>query len=311
MKTNPKSEIRNLEEARNGEVSLSPTRRLAVSFFAAAALLSTLNPQPPPSLAAPFPGFTYQGRLNDSAALASGVYDLRFAIFSMASGGLPISSVLTNAATPVSNGLFTVTLNFGHGLFDGDQRWLEVAVRTNGAGEFSVLSPRQEITSAPKALYAIQAESAFGVPSGGGYRLFTSTNATSGVYLAANATSWSTISDRNAKKNFAAVNAEEVLNKLASVPILQWNYNWEPDDATPNLGPVAQDFKAAFYPNRDDKTITTLEYDGVELAAIQGLNQKVEKQRAELEQKQTEITELKRRLEKLETLLQQRNGGGQ
>jgi hypothetical protein len=70
----------------------------------------------------------------------------------------------------------------------------------------------------------------------------------------------------------------------------------------PNIGPMAQDFKHAFYPGRDDKGITTLEFDGVELAAIQGLNQK-------LEQKETEITELKARLEKLEQLMNEKNGG--
>jgi TolA-binding protein len=70
---------------------------------------------------------------------------------------------------------------------------------------------------------------------------------------------------------------------------------------------VAQDFKPAFYPGRDDKSITTLEFDGVALAAIQGLNQKLEDQ---LEQKQTEITELQqqnrdllKRLEAIEARL--------
>ena len=76
----------------------------------------------------------------------------------------------------------------------------------------------------------------------------------------------------------------------------QWNYKWEKDGDVPDIGPMAQAFKAAFYPGRDDKRITTLEFDGVELAAIQGLNQK-------LEQKEKEITDLRARLEKLEKLL--------
>ena len=79
----------------------------------------------------------------------------------------------------------------------------------------------------------------------------------------------------------------------------------------PNIGPMAQDFIAAFYPGRDDKGITTLQFDGVELAAIQGLNQKVEEQQAELKQKEAEVAELKARLEKLEQMLEKtRNGGG-
>jgi hypothetical protein len=121
-------------------------------------------------------------------------------------------------------------------------------------------------------------------------------NATAGVHLLSGDTAWSSISDRNAKKNFQPVNGEAVLEKLAAMPVLQWNYKWEADTSTPHLGPMAQDFKAAFYPGRDDKSISTLEFDGVELAAIQGLNQK-------LEQKETEIMELKQKNESFEKRL--------
>ena len=72
------------------------------------------------------------------------------------------------------------------------------------------------------------------------------------------------------------------------------------DGDVPHIGPVAQDFKAAFYPGRDDKSITTLEFDGVALAAIQGLNQKLME---ELKHRDTENAELKQRLEALETLV--------
>jgi hypothetical protein len=81
------------------------------------------------------------------------------------------------------------------------------------------------------------------------------------------------------------------------MPVQSWNYKWEADNATPHLGPMAQDFKAAFYPGRDDKTISTLEFDGVELAAIQGLNEKLT---GELKQKETEITELRQQNQLLE-----------
>jgi len=97
--------------------------------------------------------FTYQGRLNDGAAPANGGYDLRFALFDLASGGAQQGNTLTNSATAVSNGLFTVTLDFGN-QFLGADRWLELAVRTKGGGGFSALAPRQHIT--PKA-YALTA----------------------------------------------------------------------------------------------------------------------------------------------------------
>ena len=143
----------------------------------------------------------------------------------------------------------------------------------------------------------------FTARAAGGVRFFSNGSATAGVSLAAGGTSWGVISDRNAKKNFTPVNAKAVLKALAKVPVEKWNYRWEPDDSVRHIGPMAQDFKAAFYPGRDDKTITTLEFDGVALAAIQGLNEMVEEQRAELECKQTEIAELKERMERLEQLV--------
>jgi hypothetical protein len=135
----------------------------------------------------------------------------------------------------------------------------------------------------------------------GGYRLFSNPTLTAGVSLASNATSWATISDKNAKKNFTSVNSLEILEKLAAIPVEKWNYKWEADDSTPNIGPMAQDFVQAFYPGRDDKHITTLEFDGVELAAIQGLNQKLSD---ELQHKEKEIGELKTENESLEQRLE-------
>ena len=97
--------------------------------------------------------FTYQGRLNNGANPANGSYDLTFALFAASSGGGPLNGVITNGSTPVSNGLFTVTLDFGAN-FPGAARWLEIAVRTNGNGAFATLSPRQPLTPAPYAITA-------------------------------------------------------------------------------------------------------------------------------------------------------------
>ncbi len=127
----------------------------------------------------------------------------------------------------------------------------------------------------------------------GGFRLFSNPGATLGVYLAPNGSSWSVISDRNAKKNIRAVNYDAVLDKLSEVPVEQWNYKAESDADTPNLGPMAQDFKHAFYPGRDDKSISTLEFDGVEMAAIQGLNQKLQQKDAEIKELQQSVAELR------------------
>jgi Chaperone of endosialidase len=138
----------------------------------------------------------------------------------------------------------------------------------------------------------------------GGFRFFTASGSV-GARLQAGDTSWSTICDRNEKKNFQPVNGGRVLEKLAALPVQSWNYKWEADTNTPHLGPMAQDFKMAFYPGRDDKSISTLEFDGVELAAIQGLNQKLSDQEARLKKKDSEIQELRQAVAELQKTVRQ------
>lgn len=108
--------------------------------------------------------FTYQGRLNDGASLANGIHDLRFTIYDLAGGGTVVAGPQTNSAVAVSNGLFTVALDFG-AVFNGAARWLEIGVRPSGggAGDFTTLTPRQAITPTPYAMFATTAGT---VPNG-------------------------------------------------------------------------------------------------------------------------------------------------
>jgi len=104
--------------------------------------------------------FTYQGRLNDTGAPANGSYDISFAAYDAASNGNLMSPVVTNAAVSVSNGLFTTTVDFGSGVFTGPDLWLEIAVSTNAADAFSIITPRQQFTPTPYAIYAENAGTA-------------------------------------------------------------------------------------------------------------------------------------------------------
>ncbi len=104
--------------------------------------------------------FTYQGRLMDSQTGAEGLYDLNFTLYDgPASTNTMVGEPVTNSAVGVSNGLFSVSLDFG-AVFGGTPLWLEIRVRTNGAAEFNTLSPRQALTPAPYALFAPNAGSA-------------------------------------------------------------------------------------------------------------------------------------------------------
>ena len=104
--------------------------------------------------------FTYQGSLKDGAAAANGNYDMEFRLFDI--GGSQLGSTQSRAGVAVSNGIFSVKLDFGS-VFPGADRFLEIAVRTSGGGSFTTLSPRQKIDSSPysvKSLNATNAENA-------------------------------------------------------------------------------------------------------------------------------------------------------
>lgn len=104
--------------------------------------------------------FTYQGRLNSGGTPASGSYDLTFALFSDSNAVNQVSGTLTNTSVGVTNGLFTVNLDFGLGVITGQSLWLRIGVETNGGGGFATLSPLQELTPAPYAIYSATANSA-------------------------------------------------------------------------------------------------------------------------------------------------------
>src|SRR5258706_12147850 len=94
------------------------TKLLAVCprAFLVVVLLVTIH-SPLSALLGQSTAFTYQGRLNSAADPASGNYDLTFSIWTNSTGPAQIGGTLTNTAAAVSNGLFTVTLDFGAGIF--------------------------------------------------------------------------------------------------------------------------------------------------------------------------------------------------
>jgi hypothetical protein len=125
----------------------------------ALALLFTLNLQFSTALAQGT-AFTYQGRLENDGSAANGTYNLQFSLYNDDTGGNPLTGPVTNTAVGVTNGLFTVTIDFGAEVWNGATNWLQIAVATNGSSSFATLAPRQELTPVP---YSIVAETAAGV----------------------------------------------------------------------------------------------------------------------------------------------------
>jgi len=130
----------------------------------------------------------------------------------------------------------------------------------------------------------------------GGYTLYTSRNLGSGVYLSGGGSGWSGVCDRNKKENFRAIDGEGLLAKIRSMSIVEWNYKGS-DPSIKYIGPVAQDFYAAFHLGGTDSLgINSICIDGVNMAAIQAL----EKRTAELREKTAELETVKSKLSALE-----------
>jgi hypothetical protein len=101
--------------------------------------------------------FTYQGRLADAGTPADGPFDFQFILYDAAVGGSQVGPIVLRDDVVVASGLFTVALDFGAS-FGGSKRWLDVSVRPGAsAGTYTPIVPRQEVASAPSALFSAAA----------------------------------------------------------------------------------------------------------------------------------------------------------
>src|SRR5690606_31176431 len=136
----------------------------------------------------------------------------------------------------------------------------------------------------------------------GGIKMFTSQQLTSGVELAAGGSSWSVVSDRNRKENFAELDGEEVLTRLREVPVSSWNYRTQ-EELIRHVGPMAQDFYKAFGLGESDLMINTIDIDGINMAGVKALDVRTAAQAQRIETLESEVAELRARLERLERLI--------
>jgi hypothetical protein len=106
--------------------------------------------------------FTYQGRLTSSSLPANSVYEIEFKLYDALTGGSLLGTRMREVM--VTSGIFTVQLDFPPSLFDGANRFLEIGVRPGGnPNPFTVLSPRQPITSAPYSLRSLNTSQLGGI----------------------------------------------------------------------------------------------------------------------------------------------------
>jgi hypothetical protein len=104
--------------------------------------------------------FTYQGCLTDSSMAANGTYEMKFALYGSPDGSDQIGATIENSNVTVTNGVFTVGLDFGATAFDGSPRFLKITVKKPGDADFTNLTPRQPVNSTPYSIRALSAATA-------------------------------------------------------------------------------------------------------------------------------------------------------
>ncbi len=142
----------------------------------------------------------------------------------------------------------------------------------------------------------------FSVRASGGAWFYSNSTRTTGVRLPAGDSAWTTVSDRALKENIRHVDSQEILSKLIQVPISRWSYKGQ-TPGIEHIGPMAQDFYAAFGLGDDERYISTIDPDGVALAAIQGLHEIVKEKDGEISTLKKQNAKLEARLASLEALV--------
>jgi hypothetical protein len=240
----------------------------------------------------------------DSSTIGGGLVNRAYADYSTIAGGN--GNVAGNLNAESRSGHYAAigggVLNTAAGAFST----IPGGSSNVAAGDFSLAAGRRARIDAAHAGtflfadstdldFASTAANEFAVRATGGVRFVTavdgSGNPASGVRLAPGSGSWSSLSDRNAKSNIAPVDSRAILAQLMNVPISAWSYKTQ-DPSIRHIGPMAQDF-GAFGFGEDSRYISTIDANGIALAAIQGLAQ-IDQARADrITEQAQQIAELK------------------
>ncbi len=248
---------------------------------------------------------------------ASGAYSTAFGYnsiasgqYSMVAGQASIASGITSIAfgsTCTASGAYSVAMS--RGAAASDTGAVAIGYHTTASGKYSLAFGYQSRASgnystafgyyastngktgsfvyadeSSTSLTNASADNQFMVRASGGVIFYSNTALTAGVTLPAGGGSWASVSDKNKKEHFKTEDANNILDKLVQMDITSWNYKTQ-SSAIRHIGPMAQDFYAAFNFGESDTTLTTIDVDGVSLIAIQALAKKT----MELKEKADEV----------------------
>jgi|GEM_PF-1182256 len=150
---------------------------------------------------------------------------------------------------------------------------IEAHAKANGAFVWGDSSDQQVVSDQTNE---------FKVQAGGGAVIFSASDLSAGVNLAPGGGSWTSYSSRAAKANFESVEPSEVLDRVNDLDVQTWNYRAQ-DEEVRHMGPMAEEFADAFELGPDDEHIVNVDADGVALAAVQGLSERVEEKNERIE----------------------------
>ena len=215
-------------------------------------------------------------------------------------------TIAPSAGLPGAN----ADLTFQTGTTSGNYNGFNMSADPNGYFSLSGLYNSAGVLAYDQLLYVNYKQSTGsadfrfnGAGAGGAIRVGTSANNGNGAFLSA-AGVWTNASSRTFKDAFASVDPLNVLDKLVAMPVMTWFYKDNHDDGK-HIGPVAEDFAEVFGFGGNEKYIGTVDESGVALAAIQGLNKKVEAENSSLKQQNaglhSKLDALTARLDKLES----------
>ncbi len=216
------------------------------------------------------------GSTNGSATVGGGFYNLAGGVASTVGGGYYNGASGSYATVPGGAG------NFAAGSY----------ALAAGRGALAAYAGSFVWGDSTAAFVSATAANQFIARASGGVTFFSDAGATLGVRLPANGSGWAGVSDRNLKENFQPVDTAATLERVAALPLSTWKLKAQ-DPGVRHVGPMAQDFHAAFGVGEDDTHIGYGDADGVALAAIQGLY-------ARLRGLEAENRDLRQRLEALE-----------
>ena len=214
----------------------------------------------------------------------------------------PYTSSITNRADIRFNGdTLTLSAGNGTGIPAAANGMVVTRLGTVGIGTTNPYGKLHVLANNGYSLYS-RNDSGFaiyGISSSGYAGFFEGKAKVTGTLEVGSCVGCTMTSDQNLKTNFSSINPRLVLDRLAALPIRQWNYKAD-DSSIRHIGPMAQDFRTAFNLGADDKHIDMIDANGVTMAAIQGLYQMSMEQNKELT---NQIKEQSRQIKQLQTRL--------